>query len=156
MLLFENYQPTWNPFADMRRLPANIDPLFDQTWPSVPRESYRMQAMPETRTYPPVNVWLGDDSVAVTAELPGLDSNDVDITVRENILTIRGERRSAESDKADWHRQERVTGDFTRTITLPFRVDPDHVDARFSNGVLEIELKRPEEDKPRKIKINGK
>jgi HSP20 family protein len=155
MLLFENTQPSWSPFSEMRRLQSEIDQLFDAAWPQA-RERSTPRALPQTRAYPPVNLWLGDNSVVITAELPGLDTKDVDLTVRENTLTIRGERTASEASNADWHRQERVTGEFTRTIELPFRVDPDRVDARFANGVLEVELQRPEEDKPRKIKINGK
>lgn len=141
---------------EMRRLQSDIDQLFDGSWPRTGEASAARRAMPETRTYPPVNLWLGDNSVVVTAELPGLDSADVDLTIRENMLTIEGTRKAPEAQNADWHRQERVTGQFTRTIALPFRVDAERVAARFNNGVLEVELQRPEEDKPRKIKINGK
>jgi HSP20 family protein len=154
MLVFQN--TSWSPFMEMRRLQSDIDQLFDGTWPRMGDASSARRATPETRTYPPVNLWLGDSSVVVTAELPGLDSDDVDLTIRENMLTIQGTRKALDAEHADWHRQERVTGQFTRTVALPFRVDADRVAARFTNGVLEVELQRPEEDKPRKIKINGK
>jgi HSP20 family protein len=147
----------WNPLAEVQRLRAQIDQLFDDSWGTpryrTPSEAW---AAPASINYPAVNLWLGDDSVVVTAELPGLNTNDVDLTIRENTLTIHGERKTPEAENADWHRQERVAGEFTRTITLPFRVDPDRVDARFANGVLQVEMQRPEADKPHKIKINGK
>jgi HSP20 family protein len=112
---------------------------------------------PATDAYPSVNLWLGDNSVVVTAELAGLSAEDVDLTIRQDTLTIRGQRgKIKDADKVGWHRRERPYGEFSRTIVLPFRVDPDRVDARFDNGVLEIEMQRPEADRPRKIAINGR
>ncbi|MBP1875961.1 HSP20 family protein [Ensifer adhaerens] len=106
--------------------------------------------------FPPINLWMGEDSVAVTAELPGIAPDDVDLTVRENTLTLTGERGSpAEGEKCVWHRRERVYGNFSRTVQLPFRVDPEQVEARFANGLLEVELHRPETDRPKKIQIKG-
>lgn len=133
----------WDPFAEMRRLQAEMNQLFDNT-----------STLSPARVYPPVNLWLGDNSVAVTAELPGVSADDVDLTIREDTLTIRGERRPID-EQVGWHRRERPCGTFSRTVGLPFRVDPDQVQARFKNGVLEVELQRPEADRPRKITING-
>ena len=91
------------------------------------------------------------------AGYPRLSAEDVDLTIREDVLTMRGERRQAEeAEHAGWHRRERPYGTFSRTIGLPFRVDPDRVQAKFENGVLEVEMQRPEADRPRKIAINGK
>lgn len=157
MFLTEPTGLGWNPLAEMQRLRAQIDQLFDDPW-STPRNSATPGSWgaAQSITYPAINLWLGDDSVVVTAELPGLNTSDVDLTIRENTLTMHGERKTPLAENADWHRQERVAGEFTRTVTLPFRVDPDRVDARFANGVLEVEMQRPEADKPHKIKINGK
>lgn len=157
MFMTEPTGRTWNPFAEMNRLRSQIDQLFDDTWPAagfgtMPRTWEAQQAI----TYPAINLWLSEDSLVVTAELPGLSSADVDLTIRENTLTIKGERKTPEADKADWHRQERVAGEFMRTVTLPYRIDPERVDARFVNGVLQVEMQRPDADKPRKIRINGK
>ena len=126
-------------FAEMRQLQTEMNRLFDNAG-----------VFPAVQVYPPVNLWIGDSSVVVTAELPGLSAEDVD-------LTMRGERRQAEeAEHAGWHRRERPYGTFSRTIGLPFRVDPDRVQAKFENGVLEVEMQRPEADRPRKIAINGK
>lgn len=106
--------------------------------------------------YPAVNVWQGSDSAAVTAELPGVAPEDLDISVKNNVLTIAGERKAPEvGDDAGWLRRERAYGRFSRIVQLPFRVDRDRVEARFENGVLQIELHRPEEDKPRRIDIKA-
>ena len=99
----------------------------------------------------------GDLAVfVVTAEIPGITPTDLDLTVREDTLTIQGRRPlPVEADGIAWHQRERGYGGFSRTIALPFAVDPDEVDARFANGVLEIELRRPAEDRPRKIEIKA-
>jgi HSP20 family protein len=99
---------------------------------------------------------VGEDSVAVTAELPGIPPDEVDLTVRENTLTLKGMREpQVEGDKSVWHRRERAYESFARTVQLPFRVDPEHVEAHFANGLLEVELRRPEADRPKKIQIKG-
>ncbi len=135
-----------DPFGEARRMQSQVDRLFGA------RRPIARAATP----FPPVNLWAGTDSVAVTAELPGITVDDVDISVQEDVLTIKGERKSpAEDQGVEWHRHERTDGQFQRVIQLPFRVDPDQVQARFTNGVLEIDLKRPEEDKPRRIQIQG-
>jgi HSP20 family protein len=147
---------------EMRRLQSDIDNLLKETWGHPPSYSQSYSApsysggwaLPGTQLYPAINLWLGENSVMVTTELPGLGADDVDLTVRENTLTIRGERKTSAPDNADWHRQERVSGEFTRTIALPFRVDPDKVQARFADGVLEVEMQRPDADRPKKITIN--
>jgi HSP20 family protein len=106
--------------------------------------------------FPPINLWVGEDSVAVTAEMPGISPDEVDLTVRENTLTVKGERKpQVEDEKLAWHRRERAYGSFTRTVQLPFRVDPQQVEANFANGMLEVELHRPEGDRPKKIQIKG-
>lgn len=105
------------------------------------------------QTYPPVNVWVGEHSAVVTALLPGLDPEDVGVTVHQSTISIEGKRTRENGENAVWHRRERVMGPFSRTIELPFRVDPDKVQARFENGTLEVEMERPESDRPRKIEI---
>ncbi len=106
--------------------------------------------------YPPVNIWQGPDSAAVTAELPGILPEDIEISIKNSVLTLSGERKLPEGgDDASWLRRERPSGRFSRVVQLPFRVDRDRVEARFENGVLQIELHRPEEDKPRRIEIRA-
>lgn len=146
MLAPATFDPrNWDPFTDMRRLQAEMNRLFEDTG-----------SMRTARVYPPVNIWLGEDSVVVTAEMPGLSHDDIELTVHDDRLTIRGERRSAsEEEKIVWHRRERPAGSFARTVELPFRVDAEKIDARFQNGVLAVEMQRPERDRPRRIAIKG-
>ncbi len=106
--------------------------------------------------YPAVNVWEDADKVFVEAELPGLDLKDLEIYVTGgNQLTLKGERKPCAPEKGLWHRQERVFGKFSRSLTLPFNVDADKVDARFENGVLLVTLPKHESAKPRKINVKG-
>ena len=92
----------------------------------------------------------------VTAEMPGVGKDDIDLTVRENTLIISGKRNpSTDDEDAAWHRRERPHGEFSRSVRLPLRVDPDKVEARAKNGVLEIEMGRPDAERPRKIKVKA-
>ena len=98
----------------------------------------------------------GPTAAALTAELPGVDPADIDISVKEDVVTITGERKApATDDQTVWHRRERAYGRFSRVIQLPFRVDRDRVEARLQDGVLQIELHRPEADKPRRVQIKA-
>lgn len=106
--------------------------------------------------YPPLNVWEENDQVFVEAELPGQDLKDLEIYVTSgNQLTIKGERKPCSADKGVWHRQERNFGHFTRSLTLPFAVDADKVEARLENGVLKVKLAKHESARPRKIEVKA-
>ncbi len=104
--------------------------------------------------YPPVNIWRGENGIIVAAEMPGVSMDDVEIVVHQNTLTIKG-RKDAEAGAAtvSFHRRERATGSFARTISLPFNVDAGQVKATAEAGIVSIELPRPEADKPRRIQI---
>jgi len=111
----------------------------------------RIPAPPE---FPLMNVWAGIDGAVVMAEVPGVSPDSLDIAIHQNTVTLRGERpREQLPEGAVVHRQERVTGQFTRNVILPFRVDGDKASAKFRNGVLRLELPRPDSDKPHHIKV---
>ncbi len=106
--------------------------------------------------YPPVNVWTNENGAIVTAEVPGLEPQSLDVSVKQNLLTIAGERKPDENDeKVSYHRRERGYGKFSRTVRLPFEVEAGGVKARYVNGVLRVELPRSEASKPRKIAIEA-
>ena len=131
-----------DPFALMHSMLGDFDRL---TPPRAPQP-----------VFPAVNVWQGEEAVAITAELPGIDPGDIDISVKDNVLTLSGERKAPDVPAgARWHRKERGYGRFTRSIRLPFVAGDDQVEARMINGVLRIVIGRPEEDKPRKIEIKA-
>ncbi len=131
-----------DPFRDLRRLQEEMDRLAGAFTPAAV-------------SFPAVNLYAGRDGIAVSAELPGVAKDELEIHAHRDTLTLRGTRRPAAEDEAAFHRRERRSGAFTRTIQLPFRVDPERIEARLENGVLQLSLQRPEEDKPRRIEIKG-
>ncbi|MDC9824065.1 Hsp20/alpha crystallin family protein [Devosia sp. ZB163] len=103
---------------------------------------------------PSIDMHEKDGKVMISAELPGVEEKDIEISVDEGMLTISGEKRSEVEDKSDGtYRTERSFGRFSRSIRLPFDVDPQKVDARFVNGVLKLTIERPAEAEPRIKKI---
>jgi HSP20 family protein len=132
----------FDPFLELRRMQSEMNRMFSGYAPAF-------------REFPPINVWLGDNSVVVTSELPGVTRDDVTLNLQEDVLTLEGTRRPSEEQGANWQRRERAYGSFSRAVQLPFRVDPNKVQARFNNGILEIELERLEADRPKKIEIRA-
>jgi HSP20 family protein len=108
------------------------------------------------RWVPPMDLVEADDHFVLKADLPGLSEQDVSIEVRDNALTISGERK-AEHEKRErgWYRVERSFGRFSRSLTLPEGVDPDSISAGFDRGVLQVTIPKPEQRKPRRIAIGG-
>ena len=108
------------------------------------------------RWVPAMDLVEADDHFVLKADLPGLAEGDVAIEVRDNALTISGERK-AEHEKRErgWYRVERSFGRFSRSLTLPEGVDPDAISANFDRGVLEVTIPKPEQRKPRRIQIGG-
>jgi HSP20 family protein len=103
-----------------------------------------------------MNLYAGDEGVILTAELPGLEPDDLEITVLGETLTLSGSRNMGDVEEGvKYHRRERGQGQFNRTVQLPFVVDSESVEAKFTNGVLHVVLPRAEEDKPRKISVNA-
>ncbi len=106
---------------------------------------------------PVINVAETDKTLEITAELPGVDQDDVDVTVIDNRLTIQAEKKAEEEDKSkDYRVIERSYGKYARSMSLPFDVDPGKIDAQFKNGILTVTLPKPPEitAKTHKVKIN--
>jgi len=144
MALSEFPRLGFDPFVELRRMQSEMNRLFS---------GFSATA---TRDFPPINIWLGDNSVIVTAELPGVTGDDVNLSLQEDVLTLAGKREpKSQEQTVSWQRRERAYGAFSRAVQLPFRIDPDNVQARFNNGVLEIELQRLEADRPKKIEIRA-
>lgn len=136
--------PIWR---EMDRLQRDMNRLFNQ---------YTSPRRRITPSYPAVNVWFNDESLVVSAEMPGVIAENLDINVQRDNLTISGTLGAEElPEGARYHRKERSSGQFSRTIQMPFAVDPDAVDASFKDGVLNITLPRAEADKPKKITIKS-
>jgi HSP20 family protein len=135
----------WSPFEELRGLQREMNRLFDG-----------YESGTAMSRFPALNVWGNADSVVVTAELPGLQSEDLELSVVNNQLTIKGERKSDKpAEDAVCHRCERDAGTFVRTVRLPFAVENDKVTAKYENGVLTIALPRHEATKPKRIEIKA-
>lgn len=108
-----------------------------------------------TRSWSPaVDVVETPERYEVRAELPGVKKEDVEINVENNVLTLRGERKfEKDEQKENFHRIERAYGSFVRSFTLPTRVNPEQVEAKFDTGVLTIQIPKAAEARPRKIEI---
>jgi len=137
---------TPNLWDEMDRLQREMNRLFDNI----------DRATPSVSGFPAMNVWMSEDGAVVTAELPGMDVKDLDISVSGETLSVTGERKADDLPKdAVYQRQERNFGKFTRTIDLPFQIDANKVQANLEKGILRILLPRAEQDKPRKITIKA-
>lgn len=135
-------------WQEMDQLQREMNRLFDAT------STGRVINSP---SYPAINIWTNEEGQLISAEMPGIHPDDIDIDVTGDALSISGERKPHEVTKeARYHRRERNYGAFSRTIQLPFMVDTNKVEANFKNGVLLIALPRAEAGKPKKITIKSK
>ncbi|NMA20499.1 MAG: Hsp20/alpha crystallin family protein [Lentisphaerae bacterium] len=107
-------------------------------------------------SFPAVNLWTGEDQALLTAELPGIDPDKIEVTVKDNTVTIRGTREREELKEGETYlRQERGAGTFVRSISMPFKVDDAKISAQYQKGILQLTLPRAEADKPKKITVNA-
>ncbi len=135
-----------SPWREIERLQREMNRLFaDRATGFTPRVA---------TGYPAMNIWTNEEGGIITAELPGMSPDDIEISAVGETLTLSGERKSDEpQEDGRYHRRERGYGKFSRTIQLPFQMDADRVEAIFEKGVLHIALPRAEADKPRKIAV---
>ena len=106
--------------------------------------------------FPPVNVFTSENGAIVRAELPGVSADQLELTVANNMLTLKGSRTNEElKSGVKTLRRERLRGQFVRSLNLPFKVDGSGVTAQFDKGLLTVTLPRAESDKPRKISITA-
>ena len=140
----------WDPFGSFER--QMLDRLFR---PTGRREQWEATPLLSSWT-PAVDAHEKDGSIHVTVELPGVEMKDVDVTLENNVLTIRGERRSeTENDDKNYHWRERAFGTFQRSFTLPATVDRDKLQASYKNGVLEVVIPQKAEAKPKQIAVKA-
>ena len=140
-----NWQEGWNPFQEFQR---EMGRLFESLEP--------FPSARHVRQFPPINVYVEEDGFLLSAQLPGLSAEEVELTVTSETLSLRGERKRTEGVTDDaFRRQERVMGRWARTVTLPDRIDEGRVSAHFANGVLTVRLPRAETAKPRHIAVSS-
>lgn len=142
----------WNPIGEMYSARNHINKLFEDFFYPMGRgesDSGLWSWNPVADTYD------RDDHFVIKAELPGVDKKDIVIDVKDGVLTLKGERvydNEVTDDK--YYRKERSYGKFERSFALPVNVDADKIKAEYKDGVLEIEIPKPEEHKPKKIMIH--
>jgi len=143
-----------NPFYELEKLHREMNHIFE---PSFPVASDTHASLLEGFWSPAVDVVDKKDEIIVKADLPGLQREDIDVTIENNVLTIRGEKKREEEHKdGDVVRCERYYGSFQRAFTLPSSVSPDKVQAKFNDGVLELVIAKREEAKLKQVKIDVK
>ncbi len=135
---------TIDPFWEMQRLQREMNDLFSG------------YGRVSGRDFPAINAWVGEDEIVATAELPGIDTGKLDISVAGDVLTLQGKREADKIQEGDvYHRQERNFGEFSRSIQLPFQVNADKVEAQYEKGILRVRLPKAEADKPKKIAVKS-
>jgi HSP20 family protein len=131
-------------WQEMERMRRDLDRMSD---------GFTLRRAP---TFPALNAWTNADGVLVTAELPGVEPGTLDISIVDKTLTLKGSRQPDNLDEnVITHRQERGCGEFNRTLTLPYHIEADNIEAKFKNGVLTITLPRKEDEKPKKITVQA-
>jgi HSP20 family protein len=138
----------WDTPREIDTLQSDVNRLFDGFFGR--RESPSLGR----RWIPAMDVIETDDHLVLRADLPGMERGDIEIEVKDNVLTVAGERKAEHEEKGEgFHRVERSFGRFSRSLDLPQGIAADEVDARFDRGVLEVRIPKPEERKPTRIEI---
>ncbi|HEX6117013.1 MAG TPA: Hsp20/alpha crystallin family protein [Solirubrobacterales bacterium] len=142
----------YDPVREIDSLQGEVNRLFDGFFGT--RSSGRNGAV--SRWIPAMDLVERGDEFVLRADLPGMSEDDVSIEIKDNVLTISGERRAEHEEEGEsFYRAERAFGGFTRTLTLPEGIDPDAVKAKFDAGVLEVRVPKPAERKPHRVQISS-
>ena len=147
LVRWRHLDPWGRAFWDVGRLQREMNRLFDGVLPDYGRR---------TIEYPPVNVWTRGDDIVVAVEMPGLKPEDIDLSITQTALTIKGARPADTPDeKRTFHRQERLTGSFVKSVQLPDKVDADKAVAAYEHGILTVTLPKAPEAKPKQITVKS-
>jgi HSP20 family protein len=141
----------WNPFGEMARMRGEIDRLFEDAF-NAPVSKWDRSSVWGF----PLDVTEADEVFTVKAAVPGMNPDDLDITITDNVLTIKGETQSDETREDEKvHLRERRFGSFMRSISLPVPVESDNVEATYENGVLTLQIPKAEAVKPKRIAVKS-
>jgi HSP20 family protein len=145
--LFSSFDPGL--LDDFRRLEGEMDQLFGRTaYPA------GIRAVPRG-TFPPINVGSTPERVDVYLYAGGLDPKGIDVSIQQNLLTVSGTRRVPVDENAEYYRRERFDGDFRRVIALPDDADPDRVEAKYRDGVLQVTVQRRAAARSRQVEVQA-
>lgn len=137
----------WDPWREFAQIRNEMNQLLSGGSRS------RVQQADE---FPTCCVWKGEDGLVLTCELPGVRPEELDVTAVRDAVTIRGVRRQADlPENAVFHRRERPTEQFARTVGLPYDINPQKTEASYERGILTLKLHRPDEHKPQRVAINA-
>jgi HSP20 family protein len=142
----------WTPWREMSTLNDRFNRLFDEPF-------FRSGLLDKegnlSEWSPTVDIYNNDEAIVIKAELPGMEKKDITIDMKGGVLTLKGERSHEDEVKEEnYYRRERRYGKFYRAFKLPEDVDAEKIKADFKNGVLKIDIPKPEERKPRKITVH--
>ena len=142
----------YDPFRDLRTLQEEVNRLFSTNM----TRAFDDEGIGRGAWAPSVDIYENKDQIVLEAELPGMKQEDFDLSIENNVLTLRGERKFEKTDDNDnYHRVERSYGAFTRSFTLPHTVSAEGATAEYNNGVLRVTLPKREETKARRIQVSG-
>ena len=142
----------YDPFRDLRTLQEEVNRLFSTNL----TRAFGDEGIGRGAWAPSVDIYENKDQIVLEAELPGMKQEEFDLSIENNVITLRGERKFEKTDETDnYHRVERSYGSFTRSFTLPQTVSAEGATAEYSNGVLRVTLPKREETKARRIEVKG-
>ena len=142
----------WNPMKEMFSLSDRMNKMFDGFFYPTTRDNEWMSMWDWN---PAVDIYDKDDHIVIKAEIPGVDKKDITVDIKDRVLTLKGERSSDNEEKKDnFYRRERTFGKFERSFSLPAQVDLDKVKADYKDGILKIEIPKPEGQKPKEVTIH--
>jgi len=144
----------WDPARELDAFQSDMNRLFDSFFGR--RDGAASGSYGSRRWVPSMDLVETEDHLVLRADLPGLRRDDIEIEVKDGILTVAGERKAQHEEKReDYHRVERSFGRFSRSLELPKGVEADHIDASFEDGVLEVRMPKPAERKPTRIEVRS-
>lgn len=144
------WEQSWNPLRDLER---EVDRLIQGV-------EFSVQGIRIPRQYPAVNIFELDHEYLITAELPGMQVQDLELTIANSVLTLKGHRNPPVIDDGDipeerFRRQERTFGEWQRSLSIPDRISEERLSAEFNEGILKIHLPKLEEEMPRQIPVSS-
>ena len=143
-----------DPFKDLGTIQDRMNQIFED---ALSRTRGREEGLRTGMWMPAVDIYEKHDSIVVKAELPGVERNQISVEVKDGVLTLKGERKfEKEVKEENYHRIERSYGSFQRSFSLPVSVDQEKVKAKYTDGVLEVELPKKEAAKPKQIQVEVK
>ena len=141
----------WDPFRDVATLQDRINRIFNESF-GRSRDLDDEVSLSDWR--PPVDIFEADDGIVLKVELPGISKDDVSVEIKDNVLMLKGERLLDPQIKDEhYYRKERAFGKFQRSFSLQQSIKPNLIKATFKDGILTIEIPRPEEEKPKQVTV---